>query len=365
MRATVHSGEAATRVRGVITDLKIPVIAAPMAGGVSTPELVAAVSAAGGLGILPAGYLPEETVSQQISRTRELTDAAFGVNLFVPGRRQAADLAGYRSRVEAEARRFGVEAGNGHWDDDLYQAKVELVIAERIPVVSFTFGAPARSTVDRLHAVDTEVVVTVTTPEEARVAVESGADVLCVQGFEAGGHRGVFDDDGESPAGGPLFGLLAALRLISAQTEVPLVAAGGLVHGADIAAVLSAGAVAAQLGTAFMVCDEAGTAATQRAELAAGTRTTDLTRAFTGKPARGLVNRFMAANSAAPAAYPQVHHLTKPVRAAASRADDPEAMSLWAGQTYSQARALPAAELLRHLRAEAAEALDAARNRLR
>lgn len=336
-----------------------------MAGGISTPELVAAVSGAGGLGMLPAGYLTEEALEQQLARTRALTSSAFGVNLFVPGRRQDVDLSAYQQRVEGEAQRQGVQAGTAYWDDDLYQAKVEMVIAERIPVVSFTFGTPERSTVDRLHEVEAQVVVTVTTPAEARQAIASGADVLCVQGSEAGGHRGAFSDDPESHGGGPLYGLLAALRLISAETELPLVAAGGLVHGADVAAVLAAGAVAAQLGTAFMLCAEAGTPEVQRAEIQAGTRETALTRAFSGRPARGLVNRFLTEHSEdAPAAYPQLHHMTQPVRAAAKRAGDPEALSLWAGQTYSQARPMPAADLVARLRSEAQAALAAASARL-
>lgn len=349
----------------MITDLQIPVVAAPMAGGVSTPELVAAVSDAGGLGFLGAGYLSEEALAGQIARTRELTDAPFGVNLFIPGPRQEVDFDAYSARINAEAVRYGVRPGTPHWDDDLYQAKVELVLAERIPVVSFTFGAPEKSTVDRLHAAGAEVVVTVTTPGEARIAAQRGADVLCVQGEEAGGHRAVFHDDGESPGGGPLFGLLAALRLVSAEVDLPLVAAGGLMHGADVAAVLSAGAVAAQLGTAFMLCDEAGTAQAQRAEIEAGARETALTRAFTGRPARGLVNRFLSANSGdAPAAYPQLHYMTKPLRAAAAQEGDPEAMSLWAGQAYSLARSLPAADLVRRLGAEAEQAAEATQRRL-
>lgn len=347
----------------MIAERSVPVIAAPMAGGVSTPELVAAVGSAGGLGFLAAGYLSEEALSSRIARTRELTGEPFGVNLFVPGPRRDVDLAGYEARVRAEAERYGVEPGEPYWDDDLYQAKLELVLAERVPVVSFTFGAPESSTVERLHEAGAEVVVTVTTPYEARRAAESGADVLCVQGSEAGGHRGAFDDDG-SPGGGPMYGLLAALRLVSAEVDLPLVAAGGLVHGADVAAVLTAGAVAAQLGTAFLTCEEAGTDATRRAEIAAGERATSLTRAFSGRPARGLVNRFLVENTEhAPAAYPQVNHLTKPVRAAAGRAGDPESMSLWAGQTYSQARTLAAAELLRRLETEARQALEDGRRR--
>ncbi|MBM7810934.1 NAD(P)H-dependent flavin oxidoreductase [Saccharothrix algeriensis] len=338
--------------------LEVPVIAAPMAGGASTPELVAEVGRAGGLGFLAAGYLPVEALAAQLTATAALTDGPFGVNLFVPGPESAADLTDYRERVRA---RSGAEPGEPRWDDDAYAAKLELVTAMRVPVVSFTFGLPEPHDVRRLHAAGSLVVVTVTTPAEARQAAQVGADALCVQGCDAGGHRGTFTDDGVSPGGGELFGVLAALRLVRARVDLPLIAAGGLVHGADVAAVVAAGAVAAQLGTAFLRCPEAGTAPAHRQALADGTRRTELTRAFSGRPARGLVNRFMTDNGPhAPSAYPEVHHLTKPVRATG----DPELMSLWAGQTYPLARSAPAAEVVRRLRAEAREALSAALTRI-
>ncbi|MCI2416338.1 nitronate monooxygenase [Saccharopolyspora sp. K220] len=342
----------------------IPLIAAPMAGGISTPELAAAVSAAGGLGFLAAGNLSVEALAAEITACRALTSEPFGVNLFVPGAPRDLDFDGYRARVEAAAARHGAGAGSPSWDDDKYPAKAELVIAERIPVVSFTFGAPEKSIVDRLHEVGSEVVVTVTTPQEARTAAALGADLVCVQGMDAGGHRAVFNDDATLPGGGPLFGLLAAIRLIRAEVDLPVIAAGGLVHGADVAAVLSAGAVAAQLGTAFLVSDEAGTQPTQRAEIAAGQRETALTRAFSGRPARGMVNRFLTDNADAPAAYPQLNNLTKPMRAAAGKAGDPELLSMWAGQTYTQTRPLPAAELVSRLVEEARQALEQAAARL-
>ncbi|TDD43890.1 NAD(P)H-dependent flavin oxidoreductase [Saccharopolyspora elongata] len=348
----------------MIAERRIPLIAAPMAGGASTPELAAAVSAEGGLGFLAAGYLSADALTAQIAALRALTSEPFGVNLFVPAERRDPDLADYPARVAAAAARHGAEAGSPSWDDDNYPAKLEVVIAERIPVVSFTFGLPERSIVERLHEVGSEVVVTVTTPQEARAAADVGADMLCVQGMEAGGHRAVFNDDPALPGGGQLFGLLAAIRLIQAEVDLPIIAAGGLVHGADVAAVLAAGAVAAQLGTAFLVCDEAGAQPTQRAEIAAGQRETALTRAFSGRPARGLVNRFLADNGDAPAAYPQLNNLTKPMRGAAGKAGDAELMSLWAGQTYAQTRPLPAAELVRRLTDEARQALQQASARL-
>ncbi|GGM53211.1 2-nitropropane dioxygenase [Longimycelium tulufanense] len=349
----------------MITELRIPVIAAPMAGGVSTPELVAAVGGAGGFGFLAAGYLTPEALADQIARTRELSATPFGVNLFVPGPAGHADVDSYRQHLRAETERYGVELGEPRWDDDHCRAKLDLALAQRVPVVSFTFGCPDEDVVRKVHEAGAQAVVTVTTPAEARAAVRAGADAVCVQGAEAGGHRGVFHDDGISPGGGELIGTLAALRLVTAAVQVPVIAAGGLVTGADVAAVLAAGATAAQLGTAFLGCPEAGTQPTHRAALRDTARGTALTRSFTGRPARGLVNRFLLDHSAhAPAAYPQLHHLTKPLRAAASRADDPEAMSLWAGQTYSLAESMPAGELLSRIHRDAREALSAAADRL-
>jgi nitronate monooxygenase len=240
------------------------------------------------------------------------------------------------------------------WDDDGYPDKLALLVADPVPVVSFTFGCPDPHAVSRLHAVGTQVLATVTSPEEARQAGAAGVDGLVVQGMEAGAHRGVFDNDPADPAGGQQYGLLALLRLVAAATDLPMVATGGIVDGAGVAAVLAAGAVAAQLGTAFLVCPEAGTKPAHRAALAdPDAPATAITRAFTGRPARGIRNTFLDAHTAAaPAAYPQVHHMTRPIRAHG----DPASMNLWAGQAYPLVRPLPAAELVATLTAEARDA---------
>ena len=339
--------------------VRFPVLVAPMAGGPTTPELVAAVAEAGGSGFLAAGYLTTDAVAARIRRTRELTSQEFGVNLFVPGQESTVDVSEYVRRVAAEARRYGVDPGEPRWADDEYPAKVDLVVRERVPVISYTFGLPSADDVARLHAAGSEIVVTVTDPDEAERAAAIGADALCVQGFEAGAHRGLFADDPEDPAGGETYGLLALLRLVSSRVNLPLIATGGLVHGADVAAVLAAGAVAAQLGTAFLRADEAGTQPAHQRALAEGVRATTFTRAFSGRPARAIVNRFLTEHSAeAPSAYPQIHHLTRPVRAAAGKAGDAEGLNLWAGQTYPLATAGPAAATFRRLEEEARAALE-------
>ena len=339
---------------GVLTALDSPIVLAPMAGGPTTPELVAAVSGAGGFGFVAGGYLDAHGLGAAVAAVRERTARPFGVNLFLPGERCDAGVERYRARLVAA----GFDPGEPVWDDDAYPDKLALLLADPVPVVSFTFGCPDPDAVARLHAVGSEVLATVTNPDEARQAAEAGVDGLVVQGFEAGGHRGVFDNDPADPAGGPQYGLLALLRLVAAAVDLPLVAAGGIVDGAGVAAVLAAGAVAAQLGTAFLACPEAGTKPAHRAALAASDGApTAMTRAFTGRPARAIRNTFLDVHTAAaPAAYPQVHHTTRPIRAHG----DPATTNLWAGQAYPLARPLPAAELVATLLAEAREAASRA-----
>lgn len=237
---------------------------------------------------------------------------------------------------------------------------LELVVEERVAVVSFTFGCPPRDAVERLRAAGCDVWVTVTHPDEALQAETAGADTLVVQGVEAGGHRGYFGDGPERED----LGLLVALRLVAKRVDMPLVAAGGIADGACVAAVLCAGAVAAQVGTAFMLTPEAGTSAAHRRALGRP-GATGLTRAFSGRQARGIVNRFMTEHGAhAPIAYPDIHHLTTPIRAAARDADDAEAINLWAGQAHTLAEEAPAADVVRRLAADARQSAAALAGRL-
>ncbi len=328
-----------------------------MAGGPSTPELALAVGQAGGLGFLAAGYKRADAVGNEIRAVREAAPAPFGVNVFVPTREPAdpGELREYLQRIAAEAERQGAELGEPRFDDDDWEAKLALVCAERPPVVSFTFGCPAWEVVDRLHRADVAVWVTVTNVEEARAAHAAGADGLVVQGAEAGGHRGGWLDDGSDEVG---VGLLALLRTVSHATPLPLIATGGIMDGAALAAVLCAGASAAQLGTALMLAPEAATAEAQRA-LLAERHPTRVTRAFSGRPARGIVNRFMTDHSAtAPLAYPEIHHATSPLRAAARGRGDADGFNLWAGQAHELVEAAPAGEIVRRMADEASAVLE-------
>jgi nitronate monooxygenase len=344
----------------VLDTLQLPIVQAPLAGGPSTPALAAAVSNAGGLGFLAAGYKPVDAVRADLEALRALTTRPFGLNVFVPSVRAAdpASVSAYAAKLQAESERAGVELGEPRRDDDGWEDKLALALEQRPAVIAFVFGCPSAEVIGRFHDIGSEVWVTVTTPAEARLARDAGAHALVVQGVEAGGHRGGFDDEPGSE-----LGLLAALQLIGAEVELPLVATGGLATGRSIAAVLAAGAAAAQLGTALMRTPEAGTSPAHRDALASGAPTA-LTRAFTGRTARGVVNRFLVEHGpGAPSAYPDVHHVTAPLRAAARERDDPDGINLWAGQAYPLAAEAGAADLVRTLAAEAREALRAGAQR--
>lgn len=348
---------------GILDELDVPVVLAPLAGGPSTPQLAAAVSNAGGLGFLAAGYLAAAELEQRIDAVRALTAEPFGVNVFHPGSgpTDPEAYAEFVERLRGWSEEAGIELGEPRYSDDDFPDKLALLGADPPAVVSFTFGCPDPAAIQTLRGAGAEVWVTVTTPDEARHATEAGATGLVVQGAEAGGHRGSFTDE----PGLPVYGLLALLALVRAAVSVPLVATGGIADGAGVAAVLSAGASAAQLGTAFMLAPEAGTTAAHRAALRTSERTV-LTRAFTGRLARGVRNRFIDEHEpAAPVAYPELHYLTSPMRRAAREAGDAGLINLWAGEAHELALELPAGEIVTRLALDAREALSIARRRLR
>jgi nitronate monooxygenase len=336
----------------VLEELQAPIVLAPLAGGPSTPALVAAVCEAGAFGFLASGYLAPEAVGEQLGELRSLTPRPFGVNVFTPTPRPAepGTYWPYVEEIRSWAGRRSLPVGEPRFEDDGFGAKLELLTREPPAVVSFTFGMPSEAVVERLHAAGSEVWITVTTPAEAETALAGGADALVLQGIEAGGHRGSFEDEGA-----PGHSLLSLLQLLHTAPR-PLVAAGGVMSGRGVAAVLAAGARAAQLGTAFLLCPEAGTSDAHRAALRRGDVPTQLTRAFTGRAARGIVNEFMTElDSRAVSAYPEIHHVTQPLRREARAQGDASAINLWAGEAYPLVRDLPAGELVRLLAAELRE----------
>ncbi|MFI8565232.1 nitronate monooxygenase [Rhodococcus sp. NPDC078407] len=322
----------------ILKQLRVPVVGAPMAGGPSTPELARAVSEAGGLGMIAGALLTPDAFAAQVDSMR---GQVFGVNLFLPEESSGADVDAYAEHLGPWFERFGAEPGVLERRDDFYPEKFAWLLAHPVPVVSSTFATFDADEVAQLHAVGTEVWATVATASDASVATAYGVDALVVQGPEAGGHRGTFD--GSAPEE-PLVELLTAVRAIS---ELPRIAAGGLMDGHDIAPLLDSGAAhAAQLGTALLNTPEAGTKPVHREQLTVAPNTA-VTRAFSGRPARGLVNEFMHANSdAAPLAYPDLHYLTAPMRAKAAAAGDPSGLSMWAGTGHRRTQARPAAELI-------------------
>jgi nitronate monooxygenase len=331
-------------------DIMVPIVGAPMAGGPGTPALAAAVTNAGGLGFIPAGYLSAEQFADDIAKARAATTGPLGVNLFVPQPSVAdwVQLEYYADELDEIADSYNVEVGYPQsGDDDDWERKLEVVADLRPELVSFTFGVPSPDIIRRFGALGLLVMVTVTSAYEAGVALAAGADSLVVQGPGAGGHRGTFAPDME-PNTESLHELLARIRKAH---DVPLIAAGGLGTAEDVAGVLDRGAVAAQVGTALLLSDEAGTSAAHRSALKHPLFTaTIVTRAFSGRYARSLENQFIRLlDRVAPLGYPEVNHMTAPIRAAAAEREDPNGMNLWAGTGFKDARPGPAADIIADL----------------
>lgn len=333
----------------LLEQLDSPVVAAPMAGGPTTPELVVAAWRAGSLGLLAAGYQTPEALAEQIRTVREHTDT-FGVNLFAPNPVPVDPeaYAAYRDRIRPDAERLGAGVPEEpREDDDAWPAKLDLLLSDPVALVSFTFAIPSPDDVRRLRRAGTTTAQTVTNAVEARAAEEAGVDLLVVQAPGAGGHSGTLTPQralSDRPIG-------AVLAEVSATTRTPLVAAGGIMTTADARDALEHGAAAVAVGTALLLAPEAGTSAAHRAALLGPDRgPTVLTRAFSGRPARAIPNAFLAEHHEhAPSGYPAIHHLTSPMRRAAGARADPEHVNLWAGTGYRLVRERPAGDTLRDI----------------
>jgi nitronate monooxygenase len=336
--------------------IEVPIVSAPMGGGPSTPALVAAVSEAGGLGSLAGGYQSPDRLRADIGAVREATSKPFAVNLFAPTplepsteevERALAALEPYRLQLGLPPRPFA----GGPWSED-FDAQVAVLVEERVPVTSFTFGLLPATATAALHDAGSLLIGTATTVEEAVTLVSAGSDLVCAQGSEAGAHRGTFLGAPEQS----LIGTLALVPQVCDAVDVPVLAAGGIMDGRGVAAALSLGAGAAVLGTAFLRSPEAGTSAPHRKALAAASETsTALTTQITGRMARGIENRMMRdLRDVTVPPYPVMHTLTAELRRRATERDEPELMSLWCGQGVRLATELPAAELVRRLVDDAA-----------
>ncbi|MBA4016297.1 MAG: nitronate monooxygenase [Pirellula sp.] len=338
--------------------IELPIIQAPMAG-VSTPEMAAAVSNAGALGSIGIGSVDAEAARQMIVAIRAKTDRPFQVNVFChrPAMADAAREAAWLHRLEPEFARYGAkpparltEIYRSFLTDD---AKLAMLLAERPAVVSFHFGLPDRERIDALRAAGIVLLATATSLAEGRAIAAAGIDGVVAQGYEAGGHRGVFDPAKPDDR----LGTMALTRLLVQKLDLPVVAAGGIMDGAGIAAALALEAVAAQLGTAFIGCPESSADAGYRAALHdPAAQQTVMTAALSGRPARCLANRFTALGDRIEPGvipdYPIAYDAAKTLHAAAKSAGEFGYGAQWAGQGAPLARALPAAELVAQLRSE-------------
>jgi nitronate monooxygenase len=335
-----------------------PFMAAPMAGGTSTPALVQAVQSGGGLGFLAAGYKSPAAMAAEIAAARAM-GIRFGMNVFVPDMAQLsptpaarARLEAYRTELEAEAARYGVAVPALRFDDDdAWQDKIDALIADPVEFVSFVFGLPGRSVVKALQKAGTAVISSVTSVAEAIAAAEEGPDALAVQHSSAGGHTAAFlAGDAGGPGSGTrststTAGLVAQVRT---AVDLPLIAAGAIMDSSALREVLAAGAAAAQVGTALVRTEESGARQPHKDALGDPRYTgTAMTRAFTGRFARSLVNEFVRDHQDAPEGYPAIHHLTAPIRAAASAAGDSDRLNLWAGTGWRSAKEGSAEDVVR------------------
>ena len=332
-----------------------PIIQAPMGGGITTPELVAAVSNAGGLGSIGASYLAPEELTRQARAVRALTQRPFAINLFAPVSTPSADpapmlgiLGRYHSQLGLPAPQVTATAL-----PDFFK-QVEAILECAPTVFSFTFGIPPASVLEAFKARGILLAGTATSVQEARQLEAAGVDFIVAQGAEAGGHRGSF----AVPFEGGMVGTMALVPQIVDAVKLPVIASGGIMEGRGIVAARVLGASGVQLGTAFMTCREAGTAPAHKAALrSARDDSTRITRAFTGRPGRMISNEFteaLAGNEAV-LSFPVQHYATVALRGAAAKQGDTRYMALWAGQAAALTRDLSAADLFRVLVSESEE----------
>lgn len=340
--------------------MKNPIILAPMGGGPSTPELVAAVSNAGGLGSVAAAYLSPQQIAETIAAVRRLSDRPFAVNLFAGGWITPAEIDASRmaSILASVHEKLGLPPPVvPEMRPDPFPDQFEAVIAARPAAFSFTFGIPDADRMRRLKDAGIITLGTATTVEEARLLEEAGVDAVIAQGAEAGAHRGTFARSFE----GSMMPTLPLVREAAGAVRVPVVASGGIMDGRDIARAIKTGASAVQLGTAFLACPESGASpAYKQALLAARGDPTVITRAFSGRPARGLRNAFIDMLENEPGAilpYPVQNAFTRPMRTAAGRLGEAGFLSIWAGTGVERIRPMPAAELVACMVREMNEAI--------
>jgi nitronate monooxygenase len=346
--ATAMTANAFSRRLGI----EHPILLAPMAGSGGTPELAAAVSNAGGLGAWGGAYAKPDEIAAAIRRIRQLTSRPFNINLFAGGYesdRKVDPQPMLEIMRQAHARLGLPPPVLPPVPANPFDEQFAAVLEERPPAFSFTFGIPSSGQIAALKKRGIAVSGTATTVEEAHRLAQAGVDAIAAQGAEAGAHRGSF----AAPFEDSMIPVATLVRDICASVALPVIASGGIMDGRDVAAAMKLGAAAVQLGTAFLPCPESGAPAVyKRALLEAKNDTTVITRAFSGRPARGIANTFiamMAGNEHAILPFRQQNDLTRPMRNAAGQQGDPGFISLWAGQGVARSRAMPAGELVKLL----------------
>ena len=329
--------------------MAFPIIQAPMAGGFTTVELVSEVIRGGGMGSIGAAYLTPEIIRINAAAIRARGAGPFAINLFMETQDappSPEQIAYTRDLLRPWASAYGIDPPEPPTPPIALDRQIEAMLDVNPPAFSFTFGLAPSDLIRTCQDRSILTIGTATTLEEVMALEQSGVDAICVQGLEAGGHRGTF----LKPVEESLIGLMALVSMAVQATSLPIIAAGGLMNGQAIRAVLELGACAASLGTAFMVTDEAGTAPIHQHMLTdADPRPTVLTRAFSGRTARGLTNRFhetISPHQGHMVPFPALNDMTRKIRQAAASAQDPEAMSLWAGQAYPLARSMSTARLM-------------------
>jgi len=331
--------------------LRRPLVLAPMAGGASTPSLCAAFAREGGLPFLPAGYLTADELRRNIQELEQAVRAPFGVNLIVPLAQEDTDFNKYLQYRDELVKNSSIDPAvlplRPTWSDDGFTEKLEITLASAAEFVSFTFAHPPVSVIDRVHEAGKQVVLYSTSKPGISAVAKSGAGIIGIQGPSAGGHRATVqnvDDDSEEP-------LSVLIDFAMSISDMPIFAGGGIAEAADVLMHLRSGGTAVQVGTMFLDTVEAGTKATHRQALRElKDRPLVVTRAFTGKPARAIANRFTGLHSScAPHMYPEVHYLTSELRKDANSRGDMENLNLWAGEGFRCAPQGSAAEVVRML----------------
>ncbi|MFL6557832.1 MAG: NAD(P)H-dependent flavin oxidoreductase [Bacillus sp. (in: firmicutes)] len=342
-----------------LLNINYPIIQAPMAGGVTSSELVAAVSNAGGLGMIGAGYMGPDQIQTQIKQIRQLTEKPFGINLFVPSEYTADPLKLQTAKVSLQPIKAELlveeEPVLPTFEQDLetFHQQLEIIINEKVKICSFTFGLPSHEIVVKLKQNSIIVIGTATTVQEAMLIEGAGMDAVVVQGSEAGGHRGTFHGEDTKS----LIGLMSLIPQAADCIRIPVIAAGGIMEGRGVMAAKCLGALGVQMGTAFLVCEESGAPRVHKEAIINATEEqTVLTKSFSGKMARGVNNCFIESmknfEEVLPD-YPLQNELTKTIRKASAAEGNIDYMSLWSGQSPKLAKTLTVQSLMTRIVNEA------------